>query len=214
MHRHTLCPSLVQLLILHKPSVPALGKLSYDGNSLVWGQRVTGWVTHLTCWHDDPLLICGAAGRGGRLGAHPRLRVRGLVRHRGPVVAHVSGALGDTAVHRGLAARRDRGDSIRSWTMFCFWNRGGIRSYCHPFWRQIKSYESTNVTCSFPLLDGNSRNVSSLGFNLCCYIECINWIYRYTHTQVNIDVLNLYMWKDIHGYILLEDEGLNIFLRT
>lgn len=64
-------------------------------------------VTQLTCRHDDPLLLRGAAGRGGRLGADARLRVRGLVRHRGPLVAHVSGALGDAAVHGGLAARME-----------------------------------------------------------------------------------------------------------
>lgn len=65
-------------------------------------------MTRLTCRHDDPLLLWGAAGWGGRLGADTGLRVRGLVRHRRPVVAHVSGALGDAAVHRGLAARTEK----------------------------------------------------------------------------------------------------------
>lgn len=72
-------------------------------------------MTQLTCRHDDPLLFCGAAGWGGRLGT--RLWVRGLIWHRGSVVAHVPGALGDTAVHRGLTARTDGGESVRSW----FW---------------------------------------------------------------------------------------------
>lgn len=61
-------------------------------------------MTQLTCWHDNPLLLCGAVGRADRLGTDPGLRVRGLVRHRAPIAAHVSGALGDAAVHGGLAA--------------------------------------------------------------------------------------------------------------
>lgn len=70
-------------------------------------------VTQLTCRHDDPLLLRGAAGRGGRLRADARLRVRGLIRHRGPVVTHVSGALGDAAVHGGLTARTEQRGSVR-----------------------------------------------------------------------------------------------------
>lgn len=71
-------------------------------------------MTQLTCRHDDPLLLCGAVGRGGRLGADAGLQVRGLVRHRGPVVAHVSGALGDATVHRGLAAGTGKKASLHS----------------------------------------------------------------------------------------------------
>lgn len=70
-------------------------------------------MTQLTCRHDDPLLLRGAAGRGGRLGADARLRVRGLVRHRGPLVAHVSGALGDAAIHRGPTAITEKKQSLR-----------------------------------------------------------------------------------------------------
>lgn len=58
----------------------------------------------LTCWNDDPLLLGGAARWCGGLGADAGLRVRGLVRHGGPVAAHVSGAFGDAAVHRRLPA--------------------------------------------------------------------------------------------------------------
>lgn len=58
---------------------------------------------HFTCGHYDSLLLCGAVGRGGGLGAGAGLRVRGLVGQLTPfVAAHVSGAFGHTAVHRGL----------------------------------------------------------------------------------------------------------------
>lgn len=57
----------------------------------------------LTCWHDDPLLLRHTAGRGCGLRADAGLWVRGLVRH-GASVAHMSGALGDAAVHGRLAA--------------------------------------------------------------------------------------------------------------
>lgn len=60
-------------------------------------------MAQLTCWHDDPLLLSGTAGWGGGLGADAGLCVRGgLVLHGGPFVAHVSGTLGDAAVHWGL----------------------------------------------------------------------------------------------------------------
>ncbi len=61
-------------------------------------------VTQLTCRHNDPLLLRGTAGWGGCLRADTRLRVRSLVRQRGPLIAHVSGALGDAAVDRGFTA--------------------------------------------------------------------------------------------------------------
>lgn len=82
--------------------VPAVREPPCDG--LLGGS--CGWPL-LTCWNDDPLLLCGVAGWGGGLGAHAGLRVRGLVQHRGPFVAHVSGALGDAAVHRRLPAGTD-----------------------------------------------------------------------------------------------------------
>jgi len=70
--------------------------------------------SQLTCRHDDPLLLRDAGGRGGRLGAGARLRVRGRVRrHRAPgVAAHGSGALGDAAVNRGLTAGEERVNHI------------------------------------------------------------------------------------------------------
>ena len=108
MHEHTLCPSLIQLSTLHKPSWETVlwqcCVMEDDRQLVCVCVCVCVCVSQLTCWHDDPLLLCGAAGRGGGLGADAWLHVRGLVRHRGPVVAHVSGALGDAAVHRGLAA--------------------------------------------------------------------------------------------------------------
>lgn len=74
-------------------------------------------VTQLTCRHDHPLLLRGAAGRRGRLGAEAGLRVRRLERQGGAVAAHVSGALGHAAVHRGLAAGRERKDSCQEVTV-------------------------------------------------------------------------------------------------
>lgn len=61
-------------------------------------------MTQLTRWDNDPLLLCGTAGWGGGLRADAGLRVRGLIRHRAAITAHVSGAFGDTAVHRRLTA--------------------------------------------------------------------------------------------------------------
>lgn len=67
----------------------------------------------LTCRYDDPLLLrVGNAGRGDIRRADAGLRVRGLVRHRDAVVAHVPGALGDAAIHRGLVATIHGGDIV------------------------------------------------------------------------------------------------------
>lgn len=61
-------------------------------------------MTQLTCWNDDSFLLCGTAGRGGGLWTDSVFWIRGLIYHRAAIAAHVSGALGDAAVHRGLTA--------------------------------------------------------------------------------------------------------------
>lgn len=61
-------------------------------------------MTQLTCWNDNSFLLCATVGWGGGLRADSGLLIRGLIYHRAAITAHVSGALGDTAVHRGLTA--------------------------------------------------------------------------------------------------------------
>lgn len=97
-------PYLIQLLILHKLSVCQFCLVC----RLIKEDCQLMQVSQLTCRHDDPLLLCGTAGWGGSLGADARLWVWGLVWHRGPIIAHVSGTFSDAAVHRGLAAKTYR----------------------------------------------------------------------------------------------------------